>query len=195
MIKEGTSLEKTTKVVLVYTSNEGQTEKVMAKIQTIINQHFSCDRVKLTADTRIDLNQYQAILIGSSIRYGFYHKWIKQFIHKHHAKLNTMYGGFLGINMVARKSNKNTPETNLYTRKFLAGLPWQPQIKAVFAGALYYPRYNWFDKFMIRFIMWLGKGDTDTRKPVIEYTDWDKVDAFAEKFKNECLKATKSAVL
>ena len=31
---------------------------------------------------------------------------------------------------------------------------------------------------MIRFIMWLTKGDTDP-KSVIEYTNWEEVDKFA----------------
>lgn len=93
-----------------------------------------------------------------------------------------MKSGFFGVNMVARKPNKNTPETNLYTKKFLAKIAWKPAFTAVFAGALYYPQYNWFDRNMIRFIMLLGKGDTDVTKPVIEYTNWAKVDEFAEQF-------------
>ncbi|MGC9492492.1 flavodoxin domain-containing protein, partial [Vibrio genomosp. F10] len=50
-----------------------------------------------------------------------------------------------------------------------------------FAGALYYPRYKWIDRVMIRFIMKLTGGETDTTKEV-EYTNWSKVSIFAKKF-------------
>jgi menaquinone-dependent protoporphyrinogen oxidase len=49
----------------------------------------------------------------------------------------------------------------------------------VFAGALRYPRYRWFDKVMIRFIMRMTGGETDTSKEV-EYTDWNEVGQFAQ---------------
>lgn len=51
----------------------------------------------------------------------------------------------------------------------------------VFAGALRYPRYRWFDKVMIQLIMRMTGGETDTRKEV-EYTDWQQVAKFAEDF-------------
>lgn len=57
----------------------------------------------------------------------------------------------------------------------------QPTLIGVFAGALYYPRYNPFDRFMIKLIMKLTGGETDTTKEV-EYTNWEKVGLFAEKF-------------
>jgi menaquinone-dependent protoporphyrinogen oxidase len=33
---------------------------------------------------------------------------------------------------------------------------------------------------MIRFIMWMTKGPTDP-STVVEFTDWDRVDAFGER--------------
>ena len=41
------------------------------------------------------------------------------------------------------------------------------------------PKYKCIDKHMIRFIMWITKGPTDT-KSTYEFTDWDKVDSFAK---------------
>lgn len=170
------------KVLLLYTTRENQTQKIMQHISAAFPADIRCDVIKLEHNTAINLSDYAAVLIGCSIRYGYYHKLMRQFIQNHYQPLNNMLTGFFGVNMVARKANKNTPETNLYTRKFLAKSPWQPTTAAVFAGALYYPQYNWLDRNMIRFIMWLGKGDTDTSKPIIEYTDWSKVNEFAQQF-------------
>lgn len=51
----------------------------------------------------------------------------------------------------------------------------------VFAGALRYPRYSWLDRTMIKMIMKMTGGETDTTKEV-EYTDWQQVDRFARDF-------------
>ena len=65
-------------------------------------------------------------------------------------------------------------------KKFLFKKPWKPKSLAVFAGKIDYPKYNFIDKHMIRFIMWMTKGPTDT-KNTYEFTDWSKVDSFAVK--------------
>jgi menaquinone-dependent protoporphyrinogen oxidase len=48
----------------------------------------------------------------------------------------------------------------------------------VFAGKLDYPRYGFWDRQIIRFIMLLTKGPTDPRA-VVEFTDWHEVERFA----------------
>ena len=84
------------------------------------------------------------------------------------------------MNVVARKENKNKPETNPYLIKFLNKISWQPKILDVFAGKIDYPKYKFLDKYAIKFIMWITKGPTDTSK-VYEFTDWNRVKTFAEK--------------
>ena len=54
----------------------------------------------------------------------------------------------------------------------------QRKVACYFAGALRYPRYRWYDRFMIRLIMKMTGGETDTRKEVV-YTDWSQVASFA----------------
>ena len=65
-------------------------------------------------------------------------------------------------------------------KKFLLKTPWKPKLLNVFAGKIDYPKYNFIDKHMIRFIMWMTKGPTNI-KNTYEFTDWDKVDNFAKK--------------
>jgi menaquinone-dependent protoporphyrinogen oxidase len=85
---------------------------------------------------------------------------------------------FFSVNIVARKPNKNTPETNPYLKKFLKKISWQPPLLGVFAGKLNYPIYGPLDRLMIRFIMLITKGPTDP-KTVVEFTDWANVEVFA----------------
>ena len=56
---------------------------------------------------------------------------------------------------------------------------WKPTNVGVFAGKVDYPSYRLFDKYIIKFIMWLTKGPTDTSKSY-EFTDWGEVEKFRE---------------
>jgi len=82
------------------------------------------------------------------------------------------------VNLTARKPGKDTPEGNAYLRKLIARNRLEPALATAIAGRLDYPRYGFFDKQIIRFIMLLTGGPTDP-STVVEYTSWPAVDAFA----------------
>lgn len=168
------------KTLVLYSSQDGQTEAIAKAIaKHIEGLGGKCDVIALDADLQWDVAQYHSVLIGASIRYGHFSKALLHFTQRYADQLNTMPSAFFSVNLTARKPDKCTPETNVYTRKFLLVTPWKPTLSAVFAGALRYPRYNWLDRMMIRFIMRLTGGETDTTKEV-EYTDWTKVAQFAQ---------------
>nr|AEM25298.1 protoporphyrinogen oxidase [Strigomonas galati] len=133
----------------------------------------------LTSEGVADMKHYDKVILGASIRYGYFAQEVHQFAKQYAAYLNTIPSGFYAVNMTARKENKQTPQTNPYTHKFLRASPWKPSKSAVFAGALYYPRYNFFDRNVIRCIMKLTGGDTDPKTEKV-YTNWDSVKAFAQ---------------
>jgi len=81
--------------------------------------------------------------------------------------------------VVARKPEKNTPETNPYVIKFLKKTKWNPSLLGVFAGKVDYPSYGFFDKYIIKLIMFMTKGPLDTSKSY-EFTDWQKVQVFSD---------------
>ena len=127
----------------------------------------------------LSLKNYQQIIIGASIRYGNYRKDLFEFIEKNLDDLNEKENAFFSVNVVARKSEKNTAESNPYVNKFLKTTKWKPKNLDVFAGVVDYPVYNFFDKFMIKLIMLITSGPTDT-KARFEFTDWERVKGFAE---------------
>jgi menaquinone-dependent protoporphyrinogen oxidase len=63
-------------------------------------------------------------------------------------------------------------------RRILKQISWRPARLAVFAGKLDYPKYGFWDRAIIRFIMLLTRGPTDPRA-VVDFTDWKQVDDFA----------------
>ena len=68
----------------------------------------------------------------------------------------------------------------MYIKKFLKRTSWKPNVLGVFAGKIDYPKYNFFDKQMIRLIMWITKGPTDPKR-TYEFTNWNDVDEFTRR--------------
>lgn len=171
------------KTVILYLTRDGQTKKIAERLQAQIPQ---CQLISLRDQAVVSATNFadfDQIMIGASIRYGHFDPLLEEFIAQHFELLNAKRSAFFSVNLTARKANRNTPETNVYTRKLLGRIQWQPNFVEVFAGALFYPRYNWFDRTMIRFIMKITKGDTDISKEY-EYTNWQQVDQFAQHFVN-----------
>ncbi len=165
--------------LLLYLSREGQTRRIAEAIASELQQAGAVAVVReLSQVGRTELEQCQRLVVGASIHYGHLPQPLYVFIREHQALLAARDGAFFCVNLTARKPGKDTPQGSPYVRTFLKKSVWQPQRLAVFAGALRYPRYRWFDRLMIRFIMWLTDGPTDPRTD-IELTDWDKVRAFA----------------
>lgn len=169
------------KTLVLYSSHDGQTKAIASSIASTLSETLECDVLDLAISMDINLADYQSVVIGASVRYGHFQRSLYKFTKQNVAQLNTMPSAFFAVNLTARKPEKRTPQTNAYTRKFLLATPWQPKQCAVFAGALRYPRYGWLDKAMIKLIMKMTGGETDTSKEV-EYTDWLDVTRFAKDF-------------
>ncbi|MBE8167399.1 MAG: menaquinone-dependent protoporphyrinogen IX dehydrogenase [Shewanella sp.] len=167
------------KILMVYSTVDGQTKEICEQMQMHIGTSADVDIYSLKYAAELDLNNYQKIVVGASIRYGKFRPELFSFIEKNKKQLIEKKSSFFSVNVVARKPHKNTPQTNPYMKKFLEKSPWQPDSMAVFAGKIDYPKYGWFDRTMIRFIMWMTKGPTDING-CYEFTDWDKVEQFAQ---------------
>lgn len=166
------------KILLLYSTTDGHTIEICRRIRSVIEQSGAevvLRDVKNEPD--LEAGAFDKIVIGASIRYGKHQPLVKAFIKRNQAVLEAQPNAFFSVNVVARKPEKNTPETNPYLRKFLKQIDWQPQHLAVFAGRIDYPSLGFFDKNMIRFILWMTKGPTDPTG-TFEFTDWEKVEEF-----------------
>ena len=168
------------KILIIYSTTDGQTKKICERIKEFSNNSKKIKIVSLNQASEENLNSYKEIIIGASIRYGKHNKKIYSFIKSNKNILEVKENAFFSVNVVARKLEKNTPNTNPYMINFLNKSVWKPKRLAVFAGKVDYPNYNFFNKLVIRFIMYLTKGPTDTSK-IYEFTDWKKVEEFALK--------------
>ena len=175
------------KTAVIYSSTDGHTVKICEKIIEIIKHESIISLSSIEEADSLDLESFDFILVGASIRYGNHKANLFSFIKNNLESLNKKDTAFFNVNAVARNEDKNTPATNPYLIKFLKKVAWKPTLLEVFAGKISYPKYHFFDKHMIRFIMWMSKGPTDPSK-VFEFTDWKKVESFGKKVLNDFLK-------
>tara|TARA_B100001057_G_scaffold295069_1_gene295171 strand:- start:131 stop:649 length:519 start_codon:yes stop_codon:yes gene_type:complete len=165
--------------LIIYSSTDGHTKTICKRISNFLNNKDEIRIISLDEATKIDLSLFNKIIIGASIRYGKHSDKLYKFISFNKSILDQKQSIFFSVNVVARKSEKNTPETNPYIKKFLKISNWRPKKIGVFAGRVDYPNYGFFDKYVIKFIMFLTNGPTDTSQSY-EFTDWSKVDEFAK---------------
>lgn len=170
------------KTLIIYSTTDGQTRAICELMKEMSQTSDNDTRlVSLEEAQALSLADFDKVMIGASIRYGKHKPELYQYINRHHTVLNAKKNSFFTVNLVARKPDKNTPETNPYMKKFLELSLWKPQQLGVFAGKLDYPKYRFLDKTMIRLIMWMTKGPTDT-SGTFEFTDWQQVEEFAKAF-------------
>ena len=169
------------RVAIIYASTDGHCRKICERLRELIETPDNQVNLVSIEDARAaDLSAFDKIVVGASIRYGKHSPLVLEFVNANVRVLDTKPNAFFSVNIVARKPQKNRPETNPYLQKFLRRSRWRPKELDVFAGKLDYPRYGFLDRLMIRFIMLITKGPTDPRT-VVEFTDWQRVEAFAQR--------------
>ena len=168
------------KILIIYSSTDGQTRKISESMQqTLQAENVIVKLVSISTVCADNLKQSDVVVIGASVRYGKHKKEVFEFVLQHKALLTRIPTAFFSVSLIARKSNRDTPETNPYIKKFMVAADWTPTLSAVFAGKLNYPKYGFLDRLMIRLIMYLTNGPTDPNV-VKEYTDWSKVTDFSQ---------------
>ena len=169
--------------LLIYSSTDGQTKKICDVIKENLPNKNLIQICTVDEAINLDINNYDQIILGASIRYGNYKSNLFKFIKNNIKILDKKKNAFFSVNVVARKNEKNTPSTNPYIKKFLKKTNWRPKKIEVFAGKVDYPNYNFFNKLVIRFIMFITKGPTDISQSY-EFTDWAKVKKFSKELSN-----------
>jgi menaquinone-dependent protoporphyrinogen oxidase len=171
------------KTLILYSSVDGQTLKICNKILDVFEQYDQKIKLYSIDDFNEDISRYDKIIIGASIRYGVHNKKVIDFINNNKEQLDAIKTVFFSVNLVARKPEKSSPDTNPYVIKFFKTINWTPTLVGVFAGKLDYKKYPFFDRVMIQFIMWMTKGPTNSNAE-IEYTNWDRVTEFGIQLKD-----------
>ena len=163
------------KKIFIYSSSNGHS----LKICKALNKNKESLIIDIDMLKTANLDNFDQIVIGASVKYGDHNKKVYEFVKKNRVLLEKKKTVFFSVNATARKSEKNTPKTNPYIIKFLKKTNWTPDHIGVFAGMIDFPNYNFIEKYIIKLIMWITNGPTDTSK-TFEFTNWEDVKKFSE---------------
>ncbi|MEJ8839177.1 menaquinone-dependent protoporphyrinogen IX dehydrogenase [Ramlibacter sp. AN1133] len=169
------------RILLAYSTVDGHTRTICERMQQSLNADGHAVTLASLSEARPpEAAAFDKVVIGASIRYGKHRPEVFDYIRRHQPALESRPSAFFTVNAVARKPGKDTPEGSPYIRSFRKLTPWRPALVGVFAGRIDYRKYQFFDRQIIRFIMWLTRGPTHP-DACVEFTDWDSVEAFAQR--------------
>ena len=168
------------KIAMIYSTTDGLTKEILNFIKANFTSSHTVKFSPISDAGKLELEKFDKIVLGASIRYGKHKPELFDFVASKKEILAKKETFFFSVNVVARKPEKSTPATNPYMQKFLKKTSWKPNHTEVFAGKVNYPIYNFFDRNVIRFIMFITKGPTDV-KYCHEFTDWSSVKKFSKK--------------
>jgi menaquinone-dependent protoporphyrinogen oxidase len=130
-----------THIFIVYSTTDGHTRKICERLRALIEaQGEKVSLVSIGEARAVDLSAFDKIVVGASIRYGKHNPLVREFVNANARVLDSKPNAFFSVNIVARKADKNRPETNPYLQKFLRQSHWRPKELEVFAGKVDFPR-------------------------------------------------------
>lgn len=167
------------RILIVYSTTDGHTQNICRYLKgRMSSDDVEVVMVSVHTVGRENIEWSDTVVIGASIRYGKHHPDVYLLLKQYRHLLLKKTHAFFSVNLVARKPNKNTPETNPYVVKFLTDVDWRPDLCGVFAGRLVFEKYNIVNRFFLRLIISLSEGKLVPARNV-EYTNWRDIDAFA----------------
>ncbi|MFE3867906.1 flavodoxin domain-containing protein [Flavobacterium sp. LS2P90] len=174
------------KLLILYGTTEGQTRKIAYFMEAILqNAGHQVTIADTTAEPPAP-EEYDAVIIGSSIHMHKYQSAVKHYIRKHVPELNQMPGAFFSVSLAAASGLEDEHrEVQKITTDFLEQTGCKPLMTSQIAGALKYTEYDYFKRLVMKMISKKEGGATDTSKDY-EYTHWDE----ETKFINEFVKKT-----
>lgn len=171
------------RVLIVHASIDGQTARIAEHMARLLRRggHEVTLRGAEAIEVLWETETHDAVIVGGAVRYGHHAPALEQMVRDRLADLASRPGAFFSVCLSAGGPAARPDVARGYRDEFLQRTGWHPALAASFAGALRYPRYNPFVRFMMRLIVGAAGGETDTSREY-EYTDWDAVERFAEAF-------------
>jgi menaquinone-dependent protoporphyrinogen oxidase len=171
------------KLIVLYGSFDGQARDIAYRVAEVIGRGGHEVQVvpAQAKGIRERIQAVDAVIVGGAVRYGHHQKALERVVRDNYVAIVERPNAFFSVCMSAAGPNAKPATAWGYIDEFISRTGWQPGRIASFAGALQWSRYNPFIKLMMRFIVGMNGGDTDTSRD-LDYTDWSAVERFAAEF-------------
>jgi menaquinone-dependent protoporphyrinogen oxidase len=178
------------KILIAYSSVEGQTRRIAEKcaehlrgqkhnVQVVDSGHLQTD---------FDIFPFDAAILAASVHHQQHHNEILDFVIDHKDWLEGKPTALLSVSLSAA-FEEDREEANLYIDQFAYETDWRPDCALAVAGAIRYKKYDFFRRWAMRFMANAKGAPTDATRDH-EFTDWDALYAFVDKFVVTCSQKT-----
>lgn len=165
--------------LVLYGTSEGQTETIATRIGTVLDDRghevTTANAKDHTADLTLD--DFDAVIVGSSIHAGAHQKSIREFVTANRDVLSRKPTAFFQVSL----SSADEDQAAGYVEEFIEATDWHPDRIGLFGGALRYSEYGFLKRMMMKQIVKRQEIELPPADEAgdIELTDWDEVEAFA----------------
>ncbi len=173
------------KVLIVYASTEGQTQKIATELLNFIkSETTSCDLLNAGDGFRLPVGSYDAFVLAASIHHSEHQSSMFHFIQDNKDLLNQKPCCFLSVSLSAALPDAlHQQEAKSYLNTFLEHTGLQPRMSLCVAGALRYQEMDYFRRELARTILLRTMGTTDVDlSRDYEFTDYEEVYSLIETF-------------
>lgn len=174
------SVDRATRVLIVYRSQEGQTARVAERIGSVLRAGGVRVDIEPAADRPgADPRAYDGVVIGDSIHAGRHSSALVRWLRRHRSELAGVPVAVFQVSLTSAVDDAgHRAEAQELLNDLVAEADLRPQATGLFAGALAYTRYGWLIRRLMRRIAAADGHSTDTSVDH-EYTDWGAVERFA----------------
>ena len=172
------------RIITIFGTGEGQTAKVAENIDAKLSARgHETTTVNVTEiDPGLDIDDFDAVLVGASIHMGRQQKAVRTFVEANRDALATKPNGFFQVSgSSGARTEEGAAEAARYVDEFIEATGWRPDRIGLFGGALRFSEYGFLMRALVKFV---ARADQSGTNPLadVEYTDWEEVEAFAEEF-------------
>jgi menaquinone-dependent protoporphyrinogen oxidase len=168
------------RILIAYHSSEGQTAKISERVASRLrNDGHEVEVSSVEHAPAPDV--FDVVVAGGSIRLQHHSRQLRRYLRDNAASLEQKPTALFQVSMTSASADEeHTAEARKLVDALIEETGLAPDAVALFAGALAYTQYGWLTKRVMRWISRKEGGDTDMSRDY-EYTDWDAVDAFADR--------------
>lgn len=170
------------RVLVLYASTHGHTATIAARVTERLRGHgLEAEVADVRAAPDTSPAAFDAVVVGASVHRGAHQPEVLAWVRRHSAELGLRRTALFSVSLTAADDSGDAQRT---TRELIDELvdasDWTPDATAAFAGAFQYREYDVFTRTLMRLIAHRHGITTDIDEDV-ELTDWDAVDAFADR--------------
>lgn len=167
------------KILLVYASRYGQTEKIATRIGDVVQQEGVDIEIRKVQSIppELDLGSFDVVVLAGPVMWGWHPRALRRFIRRKLAALSGMRSILVSVSGAA-SSAAGRPVAEQYVQRLTRTTGWVPDRVALFGGGVPFTRYGFLTRLIMKTLEPRYGREADVTRD-FDYTDWDAVDAFA----------------